>query len=343
MRKACNKCENIKPLRDFHRNRASSDGRTRICKPCARAAARVRGKRLSARSDDEIQYPTSKECCRCEQIKPAADFRLSRNLLDGLSPRCRDCDRDRDLARRDERLEAYHAKPWLAPSVEEKSCSKCGQLKSADDFTLSKKNSDGLQSQCRSCVKARLDQRRTRLGQRTQIEIPESKQCTTCHETKPADEFYRNKYLNDGLTYACKQCTKDYRAANRQPTDSLYNSLHYQANKAARNAYTFAYKKANPERVAEYARRRRARKKGALVSASVDGVLNVMESYKRVCVYCNGGADTIDHIVPLSSGGAHSVDNLVAACLSCNSRKSDRPLIKFMLIKAEEDRCLTYA
>ena len=44
----------------------------------------------------------------------------------------------------------------------------------------------------------------------------------------------------------------------------------------------------------------------------------------RRCAYCTKRADTIDHVVPRSRGGAHSWDNCVAACRGCNARKADR-------------------
>jgi 5-methylcytosine-specific restriction endonuclease McrA len=46
----------------------------------------------------------------------------------------------------------------------------------------------------------------------------------------------------------------------------------------------------------------------------------------RRCVYCTRRADTIDHVVPRSRGGAHTWDNCVAACRTCNSKKADRLL-----------------
>lgn len=47
-----------------------------------------------------------------------------------------------------------------------------------------------------------------------------------------------------------------------------------------------------------------------------------------ICQYCGTHAAylTIDHIVPRRLGGAHSWDNLVAACPSCNHRKGGRTL-----------------
>lgn len=44
------------------------------------------------------------------------------------------------------------------------------------------------------------------------------------------------------------------------------------------------------------------------------------------CAYCGGKADTIDHVVPRSRGGAHSWENCAAACARCNHRKGDRLL-----------------
>jgi 5-methylcytosine-specific restriction endonuclease McrA len=44
------------------------------------------------------------------------------------------------------------------------------------------------------------------------------------------------------------------------------------------------------------------------------------------CQYCDGPAESIDHVVPRSRGGLHSWDNVVAACRPCNVRKRDRML-----------------
>jgi 5-methylcytosine-specific restriction endonuclease McrA len=42
------------------------------------------------------------------------------------------------------------------------------------------------------------------------------------------------------------------------------------------------------------------------------------------CQYCDERADSIDHVLPRSRGGADVWDNLVAACRPCNTRKRDR-------------------
>ena len=42
------------------------------------------------------------------------------------------------------------------------------------------------------------------------------------------------------------------------------------------------------------------------------------------CQYCGAAAENLDHVIPRSRGGAHSWDNVVAACRRCNSRKENR-------------------
>ncbi|UCR88799.1 HNH endonuclease [Mycetocola spongiae] len=42
------------------------------------------------------------------------------------------------------------------------------------------------------------------------------------------------------------------------------------------------------------------------------------------CAYCGLPANTIDHVLPRSRGGAGSWENLVACCTRCNNQKADR-------------------
>ena len=48
------------------------------------------------------------------------------------------------------------------------------------------------------------------------------------------------------------------------------------------------------------------------------------------CAYCGGKADTVDHVIPRSRGGAHSWENCVAACSGCNHRKADKLLTELV-------------
>ncbi|CAA7403975.1 unnamed protein product [Spirodela intermedia] len=53
----------------------------------------------------------------------------------------------------------------------------------------------------------------------------------------------------------------------------------------------------------------------------------VLHRDSYTCQYCASHEDlTIDHIVPVSQGGEWKWENLVAACLKCNSRKGNKTL-----------------
>lgn len=42
------------------------------------------------------------------------------------------------------------------------------------------------------------------------------------------------------------------------------------------------------------------------------------------CQYCGKSAESIDHVIPRSKGGAHAWDNVVGCCRKCNTYKGDR-------------------
>ena len=53
------------------------------------------------------------------------------------------------------------------------------------------------------------------------------------------------------------------------------------------------------------------------------------------CVYCGQCADdgvklSLDHVVPVSSGGDNSASNLITACMSCNASRGDQNIFSFV-------------
>ncbi len=63
----------------------------------------------------------------------------------------------------------------------------------------------------------------------------------------------------------------------------------------------------------------------------------LIESGKR-CAYCEGSSElSWDHIIPLVMGGPDNIDNLVVACMHCNSAKGDRDPYTWYLALYGED------
>jgi 5-methylcytosine-specific restriction endonuclease McrA len=50
----------------------------------------------------------------------------------------------------------------------------------------------------------------------------------------------------------------------------------------------------------------------------------VLRRDRHTCAYCSRPADTVDHLLPHSRGGANTWLNTVAACTPCNHRKANR-------------------
>lgn len=78
----------------------------------------------------------------------------------------------------------------------------------------------------------------------------------------------------------------------------------------------------------------RERQQGVLQLETVD---TLSDPYfdKNYCVYCGTkesivGELTIDHIIPISKGGSGTAENLVKACKSCNSKKTNKDLVEFL-------------
>ena len=96
-----------------------------------------------------------------------------------------------------------------------------------------------------------------------------------------------------------------------------------------------AWKKANPDKKRAQKRRRKALKRGATVEpVDEQGIYDLCDN---ACVYCEATEDlTLDHVIPLAGGGAHSEDNLVVACRRCNSSKNATPLAEWLEKKEVE-------
>jgi 5-methylcytosine-specific restriction endonuclease McrA len=80
-----------------------------------------------------------------------------------------------------------------------------------------------------------------------------------------------------------------------------------------------------------YKHRRRAILRGQEVKATPKEIREAKDKARGICYYCRGkfGNLTIDHIVPIASGGGHTLDNIVFACHACNSKKRDLPANQF--------------
>jgi len=123
-----------------------------------------------------------------------------------------------------------------------------------------------------------------------------------------------------------------YRASHRKEIkvgQTAYRAAHIEESRAYSAAYNAAHK---IERAAQRAKRR-ALKYGALAGATISQHSEIAEIYHRAkkdskvrCYLCGKlipkGHRQVDHITPLSKGGAHRPSNLAVACDTCNLSKN---------------------
>lgn len=111
-------------------------------------------------------------------------------------------------------------------------------------------------------------------------------------------------------TEKVKQKCNKYRMAN---TESL-------------RLYSRAYKQANPELRRHWEKTRRARKgRFKDIAPTLTEIETRNAEFGNRCAYCGSTEQLqVDHFIPISKDGRHSLTNIVPACHACNSSKRDR-------------------
>jgi 5-methylcytosine-specific restriction endonuclease McrA len=124
-----------------------------------------------------------------------------------------------------------------------------------------------------------------------------AKKCFICKETKPLDQFAKNKAKKDGHRSECIACrTYELRTRNA---------------------------------------RKRARTVGSAADLTIRQMRDLM-SFSTSCIYCGTDLSdvpvqdvTVDHLVPTSRKGDSALGNLAITCKKCNLSKGDKPAALF--------------
>ena len=181
------------------------------------------------------------------------------------------------------------------------------------------------------------------------------RRCSRCRLVKPVDQFKADRSRPDRHGYICKSCERvsDIAVPNRiertnarkegrawcrackswQPTEYVKQGLCGEHRRQAdRNRYAV-----------DSAHRERRRAHSTLRKRGVDRMPEMareyyLELFDGGCAYCDGRVDTWDHVIPVTKGGATAPDNILPACIACNSSKRDRDLDEWL---AATDRSLS--
>lgn len=155
--------------------------------------------------------------------------------------------------------------------------------------------------------------------------------CQTCKIEKSLSDFHKNKNMTNGHTRQCKTCT------------SLRSKLRYQKAGVKMRQQMAEQRKSDYEHRIEIERRSRSKNKEKYrpiknaTQSKRNRLLNKKEYrilpkelhkiYSSSCWACGTSQNiSLDHILPLSRGGTHSVGNMLSLCRGCNSSKGNRLL-----------------
>ena len=254
---------------------------------------------------------TEKRCSKCREVKAVSEFYGQASHKDGLQSSCKMC---RLTYLRE--LKARYAIAGPDLTVTEKRCSNCGEVKALSGFSKNHNAKDGLSWRCKECDAKYREEHHEEV-------LASAKKWARENPDKVAASIrkWREEHPNERAEYR-----KQY---NEENHDSLAVSAK-------------AWQQANPEKVAAISHRRRARLAGVISEPYEEE--DVFDFWDYECSYCGqpcwteatqGDYDgellwsthlTIEHITPIDSGGPDAQANVVAACVSCNSGKRNKPL-----------------
>lgn len=206
-----------------------------------------------------------------------------------------------------------------------KACRMCGETKPLDEFHRQSSARDGRQGRCKTCAK--------RVSREHYHANPErSKAFSKAWQENHKEEraAYMRDYYKANPEKFDFTATPEARAAKR---DYNWRRMQTPEARAAKRAHDRAAYLANPQPYKERAMQRRVRLLGAPIAHFTEkDWRRQVRRQDGCCFYCGESVElTKDHLIPLIRGGAHSVGNIVGACITCNCKKNAKTRTEFLM------------
>lgn len=205
-----------------------------------------------------------------------------------------------------------------------KICNKCKVEKSLEDFRLKKERCTyRFNSACKECESEQ--KKEYYLNNKSSI-LNRKKEIIATPEAKEKRKEYLSKYYKENKEEIKEKMQKYYKENREQ---FLKNASEYKKTKDGKIS----------SRASTSKRRNTSldNADGTITKHSLDALLQIQNNQ---CFYCKKDLSLLtnrethlDHYIPLSKGGAHSITNVVWSCSTCNLIKHDK-LLDIPLSKA---------
>lgn len=224
-----------------------------------------------------------------------------------------------------------------------KTCSKCQATKPLTEFFPDRRGyGDGYRNRCKACYPMtggkptpiqRAMARRARGETNAEYRAHAQIQADAIKRAKLREAERQWHAMNRAMIRAAKKrrschrewfatLTPDQQAAYRRAAAKEAKARYWASPQAHRDKQK-RFKANNPDKVAKQRAIRQARTEAACDGTLTKDVLVGLYTSAKVCPYCDKPIrrKTLDHVIPLSRGGMHSISNVLVACWWCNVTK----------------------
>jgi len=214
-----------------------------------------------------------------------------------------------------------------------KYCNKCQIDKPLNEFSKSKRYKDGLQTKCKACAKQYEENNKERITVRKKQhyesnKVESSTRCKKYREENKQCIATRTKQWRENNREKISELKRQYYEEHKDGHIKQYREINKEKMISQRKQY-HQTKKGKASKVNSEHKRRAVKKQGDVTTPQ----LLELQQTAKICYWCNTSLKNkvvhIDHYVPLSKGGEHTLSNLVISCAKCNLSKSSKDPIEF--------------
>lgn len=220
----------------------------------------------------------------------------------------------------------------LETITQSKICSKCKEIKSLDNFSKDKYIKSGHRCQCKECSKKYRLQNKHKIIENNKKNKDEISKYKKQYRKKNIEELK----LKDKLYYQLNKIKiSDKQKTYRENHKEVIVKKQKEYRRVNKNEYS-KYKKNYYKTPMGVAVSTNARHKRRSITKNGDVTNNQLLDLKKnatICYWCNVSLKKvkthIDHYIPLSKGGEHTLSNLVVSCKECNATKQAKDPLEF--------------